>query len=202
MMMLPIEEDIDILQGVTWNPVLRWFSADAVHKIISNVQVGLPTLVTVTAHGLTGTAPIPVWITNVKGPRDFNTDDYRCAQPRWATVVDADTLAIEFDSGSMGAYQSGGVLTYYPAVDLTGYSATETLLSAPGEATPLLQLTSATNGGITLGADGTITRLVTPAQSTALGQVNGYHKLELTDPDGVVTRIAEGGVRVALTAQA
>lgn len=197
-MNLPIEQDIEIIQGVTWAYALRWFTETFVHKPISAVAIGLPTMVTATGHGLTGTgtAQQPVWITNVQGPRALNTDGYQCAKPRWATVVDPDTLSIEFDSGSLSAYTSGGTLSYRTSVDLTGWTAALSLYAALGDPTPLLVLDNGSNGGITLDALGNITLTVTAEQSAALALMNGWYKLELTDTAGAVTRPLEGGCAV------
>lgn len=194
--MLPVQQDIVIIQGADWQPVMQWLSENMTHKLISGVTIGLPTLLTVTAHGLTGTAQIPVWITNVVGPRALNTEDYRCVEPRWATVVDADTLAIDFDSGALQAYRSGGVLTYRAAVNLTGWTARQEIRESIDADTVMNSLTTE-NGGITLGADGTITRHMTAAQSTALGAMQGVYNLELIDPNGIVTRFAQGAVCVS-----
>ncbi|CAM5591887.1 hypothetical protein [Rhodanobacter lindaniclasticus] len=194
--MQPITYDLCIPQGATLAAVLQWFSADAVHKIISHVTIGLPTLVTATAHGLTGTGRQPVWITNVKGPRALNTDGYRDACPRWATVVDADTLAVDVDTGSAQAWQSGGVLTYYPPVDLGGYTARMQVRASVAAADVLLELTTE-NGGITLDSDGTVTLQASATATAAMAWTRGVYDLELVDGGGVVTRLAAGSVEVS-----
>lgn len=196
--MLPIQQDIQILRGVTWNSVLQWLQESQIHKPITAVAIGLPTLVTATAHGITGTNRFPVWITDVQGPRALNTDGYQCADPRWVTVVDADTLAVDFDTGSQNAYVAGGVLSYRPPVDLTDFTAASMqIFGALGDADPLLTLDIGTNGGITLDALGNISRTINAEQSAALGLLNGWYKLELTDADGAVTRMVEGAVSAA-----
>lgn len=194
--MQPITYDLCIPQGATFAAVLQWFSADAVHKIIGAVAIGLPTLVTATAHGLAGSGRHPVWITNVKGTRALNTDDYRDACPRWATVVDVDTLAIDLDTGSAQAYQSGGVLTYYPPVDLSGYTARMQVRASVAATDVLLELTT-DNGGITLGSDGTVTLQASAITTAALAWTRGMYDLELMDSAGVVTRLAAGSVAVS-----
>src|SRR5574337_914853 len=138
----------------------------------------------------------PVWITNVKGTRALNTDDYRDACPRWATVVDVDTLAIDLDTGSAQAYQSGGVLTYYPPVDLSGYTARMQVRASVAATDVLLELTT-DNGGITLGSDGTVTLQASAITTAALAWTRGMYDLELMDSAGVVTRLAAGSVAVS-----
>lgn len=194
--MQPIHEDIYICQGADWQPVMQWLGEDALHKAISAVEIGLPTVLTVPGHDLTVNARLPVWITNVTGPRALNTASYRDVAPRWATVMDADTLAVDFDSGSLQAYVSGGVLTTRPAVNLTGWTARQEI-RAGINSPDVLNLLTTENGGITLGADGTIARHMTAEQSTALGAIQGVYNLELVDPNGIVWRFAEGAVHVS-----
>lgn len=192
--MQPIPQDLVIYQGASFSRKLQWCDPAAVHKVITDVQVGLPTLVKAVAHGLT--AVTPVWITNVKGPRDLNTADYRTACPRSASVVDVDTLAIDFDSGSLQLYQSGGVLTYYPPLDLTGYSARMQVRSSVGSDTVLLELTTE-DGGIVIDAlTGTIELRVDAVASAAITWTQGVYDLELVDTDGFTTRLAQGSVNV------
>jgi hypothetical protein len=194
--MFPIQQDIQVLRGVTWASVLQWLAENQVHKPITGVTIGLPTMVTAPAHGIAGTNRFPVWITGVQGPRALNTADYQCAQTRWVTVDDADTVAVDFDSGSLTPYVTGGVLTYNPPIDLTGWTASLAIYTAVGEATPLLTLDNGSNGGITLDALGNIARTLTAEQSTVLGLLNGWHKMELTDATGAVTRVSEGAFAV------
>lgn len=198
MTMLPTEQDIEILLGVTWSTVTRWLTDSMVHKPISAVAIGLPTNVTATAHGLDNSQQQPVWITGVNGPRALNTDDYKYAEPRWVDVVDADTLAVDFDSSGLSAYTNGGTLTYRVPMDLTGWSGALSIYGNVGDATPLLVIDTSSNGGVTLDAHGNITTTITAEQSTALGLLNGWYKLELTDAAGNVTRVLEGAAAVVL----
>lgn len=192
--MKPASDTINILRGVTWQRVARWLSGDRVHKPVTNIVLGTPTLLTVPAHGITGAETMPVWITDVVGPRQLNNSADGCGTPVWATVVDTNTVSIDVDSGSLQRYVSGGVLTYNLPVDLTLYHATETIQSTPDATTPIIALTD--TSGIALGADGTITRTLTAAQTTALALATAWHKLELTAPDGTVTRLLEGAAYV------
>lgn len=192
--MQTIDLDLDIQQGATFSRELQWCSSAPVHKVISGVTVGLPTLVEAIGHGLT--TQTPVWITNVRGPRTLNTDDYRFSEPLSATVIDADNLAIEADTGSQPAYQSGGVLTYYSPLDLTGYTARMQVRQSVGSEQILLELTTE-DGGIAIdAATGTITLQVSATDSAAFTWRAGVYDLELIDTGGAVTRLASGAVTV------
>lgn len=195
--MTPIQQDIALQQGATYADALQWCSPNPTFQQITNVQVGLPTLLTVPNHGLTGTNPIPVWITNVRGPSDLNTKGYRDSCPRYATVVDANTLAVDFDSGSLPAWQSGGVLTTYAPINLTGYTARMQIRAAAGSPTVLLEINTTTGGIAIAGTTGTIARTITGVQTSAMTFANAVYDLILTAADGVtVTRLAEGAVTV------
>lgn len=196
--MTPIEQDLCLQQGATFAMSLQWCSPNPTFQPITAVQIGLPTLITVPSHGLTGTDPIPVWITNVRGPSDLNTNGYRDTCPRYATVVDTNTLAIDFDSGSLPAWQSGGVLTTYAPINLTGYSGRLQIRPAAGNADVLLEINSAALGGITIsGTTGVVALQITAAQTTLMTFPNAVYDLIVTAPDGVTTtRLAEGAVSV------
>jgi hypothetical protein len=97
-------------------------------------------------------------------------------------------------------------------VDLTGFSAAMQVRATHAAATTLLSLAS--GAGITLGgAEGTITISRSAVQTAALTVPSGvlavrfegrdvyligFYDLELTDGAGVVTRLAEGRVYLAL----
>lgn len=210
--MEPIKQNIEIQQGATFQQSMQWCNGTPTFKPISNVQIGLPTVITVTAHGLT--QPTPVWITNVRGAWSLNTKGYRDTQPRYATVMDVNTLAIDFDTGDQPAYQSGGVLTYYAPMDLTGYTARLQIRPAPGPIfdsyppgqyspgsipPPYIELNT-TNGGITINSTaGTISLLINATQTQGFTWQNAVYDLQLTAADGVtVTKLAEGDVSVIM----
>ena len=81
-------------------------------------------------------------------------------------------------------------------VDVTGYSAAMDVKYSPTSTTSITTLTSA-NGKITVGTtDGTFTLNLTAAQTRALAAGNYVYDLEITAPDGTVSRLLEGGFTV------
>lgn len=191
--MKPASDTVYILRGVTWQRVARWLSADQVHKPITGIALGTPTTLTVVGHGIPAGERMPVWLSDIVGPRQLNRDDDACQQ-LWASVVDADTLTVDVDSGNLPAYRSGGVLTYNAPVDLSLYTAIETISATPDATDAILSLTETT--GIVLAADGTVTRTLTATQTAGLALATAWHKLQLTAPDGTVTRLLEGPVYI------
>lgn len=80
-------------------------------------------------------------------------------------------------------------------VDLTGYGARMQLRKEPGDAEVAVELTEA-NGGIVLGAIGTIRLLLTPAQTTALVRGTYYYDLIMTEPGGAQRTLLEGSFKL------
>lgn len=189
--------DLEIQQGATFAYSLRWFDADPVHQRITAVEAGWPTVITVPAHGLPA-GRSPVWITNVISPRGLNSESPGGCTPRWATPIDADTLAIDHNTGNeRGSYAGNGVLTSNPAHDLAGYTARLQARLSPQSPAVLLELTTE-NGGIALGASpGQIDLLVTASSTAAIEWQAAVYDLLLTSADGRVTRLAQGSVTVS-----
>lgn len=81
-------------------------------------------------------------------------------------------------------------------VDVTGYTAAMAVKNSPSSVSSIIDLTSA-NGRITVGTtDGKFTLALTAAQTTGLAAGNYVYDLEVTAPNGTVTRLLEGGFTV------
>ena len=74
-----------------------------VRKAITGITLGNPTLLTIVGHGFTSGLDTSFW--SIVGTTELN--DQRHA----ATVVDADTISIAFDSTGLTPYVSGGFAT-------------------------------------------------------------------------------------------
>lgn len=78
-------------------------------------------------------------------------------------------------------------------VNVTGYSAAMAVKNSPTSSSTIVSLTSA-NGKITVGTtNGKFTLALTAGETTALAAGNYVYDLEVTSPNGVVTRLLEGG---------
>lgn len=78
-------------------------------------------------------------------------------------------------------------------VDVTGYTAAMSVKNSPTSTSSIIDLTSA-NGRITVGTtNGKFTLALTATQTTALTAGNYVYDLEVTAPNGTVTRLLEGG---------
>lgn len=90
------------------------------------------------------------------------------------------------------AVQSTGV-----AIDLTGCTARMHIRAKLADATPLLMLTTE-NARITLGGvAGTVDLFISDEDTAALTWTGGVWDLEISHPNGDVTRLAEGGIGVS-----
>lgn len=82
-------------------------------------------------------------------------------------------------------------------VDLTGYTARAQVRARMSSPEPVLDLTSAPDGGITLGGPaGTITVRIDAATTAGLPAVVHVWSLELTSPNGGVTPLLSGAFEI------
>jgi hypothetical protein len=78
-------------------------------------------------------------------------------------------------------------------VNVTGYTAAMSVKNSPTSSSTIISLTSS-NGRITVGTtDGKFTLNLSAAETTALTAGNYVYDLEVTAPNGTVTRLLEGG---------
>lgn len=81
-------------------------------------------------------------------------------------------------------------------VNVTGYTAAMSVKYSPTSVSSIIDLTSS-NGRITVGTtDGKFTLSLTAATTTGLAAGDYVYDLEVTAPDGTVTRLLEGGFTV------
>ena len=78
-------------------------------------------------------------------------------------------------------------------VNVTGYTAAMSVKNSPTSSSTIISLTSS-NGRITVGTtDGKFTLNLSAAETTGLTAGNYVYDLEVTAPNGTVTRLLEGG---------
>lgn len=186
-MTTPIKLNFKIIQGSTFNQVLRWESATKVYKTISGITNSAPVVINCTAHN------IPVgWrarVTNVLGMKEINSgsNDYY-------TVTDTTTNTVTFNSvNSLGysAYTSGGVLEYNQPIDLAGYTARMQIRSKLEDTTIIKELTTE-NGGIVIdNTTKTITLTISATDTSAFTFASAVYSIELVNGT-VVTPFAGG----------
>lgn len=146
---------------------------------ITNVSGNGTTVTYTAANGLTAGQ-----IVSIDGvlPDVYNLQD--------VVVATASSTQFTVTNGATGYYISGGLAT--APYDLTGFSAAMQLRSLPSDPTAVLTLTTA-NGGITItGATGLIEVHATATQTGNIDEGPYYYDIEITSPQNVVTRVAQG----------
>lgn len=189
-------QNFALLQGDTFERVVRWESRSPVYKAISNIAQEAPARITASGHGIPDGWRAAV--VSVKGMTQINAKGSppRASDLKPVEVVDASTVKIpDVNAAGFRAYTSGGYLFYYAPVSLAGYTARMTIRTKLG-GTQLVQLTTE-NGGITIDDTAkTITLLIEADDSAAFDWKKGVYDLELVSPAGVVTKVLQGSISV------
>lgn len=181
--------NLKVIQGSTFNQVLRWEGSTKVYKNITSITNSAPVVVNSAAHG------IPVgWrarITNVGGMKEIN-----CSTNQYYIISSTTTNSVTINSvNSLGytAYTSGGVLEYNEPIDLSGYTARMQIRSKLDDTTVIKELTTE-NGGIVLdNTYKTITITISATDTSAFTFSSAVYSLELVN-SGVVTQFVSGTV--------
>lgn len=197
-MSYPALVNLTILQGATFNYVVRWGAAPTVYKAITAATKAAPLVLTVTGHG----APDgwPVAISDVLGMTELNAahEPPRGSEYVFATATDANTLTFNsIDAKSFATYTSGGILRYQTPVSLSGCTARMQIRPSVSSATTLVSLTTANSGVVLSNAAKTITLAITATATALLTFTKAVYDLEIIDGSGIVTRLLSGTVTLS-----
>jgi hypothetical protein len=198
------KQNFTILQGETFQRIIRWETQPYIYKPISAITNSAPVSITSVGHGLVSGWRVAV--VSVKGMSEINAKHSppRESEFKAVTRTSPDVITLnEVNSADFSPYISGGYLQFFTPVDLTGYSAQMDIKDRVG-GTVLL----------TLGSD----VLIDPKQRIVLDMINntislrieaedtesdvlmwtrGVYDLEMTSPTGAVTRVFTGNVAVS-----
>jgi hypothetical protein len=195
---IPVEVDLEIEQGATFERTLRWECAPIVYRPITAATQTAPCRLTVPQHGVPDDWRVA--ITGIKGMVQLNARNrvLRASDYFNATVIDADTIELnEVDAQGFGAYVGGGTLQYMTPHDLAGYTARMQIRAAIGASDVLLELTTE-NGRIAIDdAAKRIDLVVAAADTAAITWAGAVYDLELVSPGGEVLRPIFGKVTVS-----
>lgn len=198
--MVARRQDLVLEQGRTFTRLIRWETSPIVYKPITAIAQTAPALITAVGHG------IPdgwrVGVINVLGMLEINA---KHTPPKDgdlipATYVGANQVSLNsVSSAGFDAYISGGYLTYYTPVDLTGFTAAMKIKDRIGGLT-LATLVSGVGAGLTgITIDNsakTITVVIASEDSAAYTWLRGVYDLELVSATGIVTAILTGSITV------
>lgn len=181
--------DITINQGSTFDKTINWYGGGKVCKTIEAVSEGCPTLVTISSHGLPTVSDTPVFVDHVQGAKSLNTKGKAVA----ATYVDTNSFYVNVDTVGETWTSGTGLVTWYAAKDLTGWSARMDIRENINDTTTVVSLVSPTN--ITISTNDAGIRIIIAASVTEAFDFDmGVYDLELEDPSGFVVRLVEGDV--------
>lgn len=179
-----------IARGATYRDTRRFMQPRREYRPISAIAQTAPLRLTAPGHGLDG--DWLAWIAGASGFPNLNREPGRQAAHR-VEVIDADTLEINSLSG-VGLNPSGGQVIYQPPVDLTGATARLEIREREEGGSVLLALAS--GAGISPGAPGTLVVEIAAADTAAITWTSGWYHLDITFPDGTVSRFFRGPVTV------
>ncbi|WEW97691.1 hypothetical protein P3T65_26255 [Pseudomonas nitroreducens] len=190
--MQPTCMPLRLVRGATYRDTRRLMQPPKEYRDIQAIDADAPLRLTVPGHGLA--SDWLAWVIGTTGLSELNRDPAR-QLPHRVEIVDADTLEINSLSGvGFRPIAGAGQLVYQPPVDLTGAAAKLLIREAEDGGATLLELT--TGAGITHSAPGTLVVEITAAASAAIAWTTGWYHLEITFPDGTVSRFFKGPVTV------
>ena len=185
-------KDLTILQGKTFELVVRWETEPILYKAITAITQTAPVRLTVVGHNLPDGWRAAV--VSVKGMSEINACNTppRNSDFRPITVLDANTIEInEINAADYRAYVSGGYLQCNTPVDLAGQTARMDIKDRVG-GTVLHSLTSE-NGGITIdNIKKTIVLTIAATQTDDFDWRSGVYDLELISATGHVAALITG----------
>lgn len=194
-MTTPKVHDIVIKQGAQYQDAFHWYG-ELQCQSIENVQVGHPTLITITSHGMPAVSDTPIRIMNVKGARALNTGERECDRIL-ATYVDANTFSVKVDTTHQRYKAGTGAIEWNIPKTLNGWSARMQIREDIDDETALVDLTSDDNEISISVLDARVTFTIATAITETLDFVEGVYDLELVDPNGEATRLLEGKVTLS-----
>lgn len=182
--MQPACKDLSVIPGTTYRDTIRIMQPEFVYRDITSIA-GAPVRLTVPSHGLT--FDWPVWVRGVQGMTDLNREPIR-QLPHKAKLISADVIEINSLSAA-GLRASGGQIIYRAPVNLSEASIVMTI--SRGE---LLVLTLALGAGLAVTAPGTISRVLTAAQTALLTGDDLTYTLDVTYAGPTLTRYFTGSI--------
>ena len=196
------KQDLEIVQGKTYQMVFHWEEKPIVYKVVSGALQSAPLRLTVVAHGLKSG-----WraaMTNFKGMTEVNAEANNVKDTDFypVTVVDVDTVEInDINAAGFKPYVSGGILQFFSPVDLTGFTARmkirnkvggTVLASTEAGDTPLDVLVITINN-----TTHSITLSISADDSASFTWKSGVYDIEMVGPTGDVSPLCYGSVAVS-----
>lgn len=186
-MTTPVKLNLTIVQGSTFNQILRWESHTKVYVPITNITQSAPIVITAPNHNI----PIGwrIKVTNVLGMKEINNNE------TYHIVTDTsnDTITInQINSIGYSEYTSGGVVEYNQPVDISTHTARMQIRSKLKSDTILYNLTSSNNEIILDPINSTITIVLQDEVTETFDFSSAVYDLELINNIGEVIKLIGG----------
>lgn len=185
------EVTLNVESGVNFNHTFQWLAGGLFMAPIEVIEVGYPTIVTVTDHGLNTVTPHPVFISGVQGCSGINSTNLKVPL---CTYIDANTFSLPETSVGKDWVEGTGEITYLKPTPLTGYTGVCVIKKHWFSSTAIHTLTTE-NGGMVLGTvDGSIQLLIPKAITAGFTFRNAVYDVDLSTAGGYETRVFKGNV--------
>lgn len=194
--MVPVNKDLTILQGKSFEYPIKWETDYISYAPISGITQAAPAVVTATAHGIPDGWRVAV--VSVMGMTQINAVNNPPKDSEHVVIKLLSSTQVELNtvnSSQYKAYTSGGYLRFNTPQDLTGYTARMDIKDKVG-GTVLMALTSVNLRILLDNTTKTIKLDIDAADTAAITWKKGVYDLELISPSGVVTALLFGTVSV------
>jgi hypothetical protein len=195
------KQDLEIVQGKTYQMVFHWEEKPIVYKPITGVLQSAPVRITAVGHGLKSGWRAAV--TNVKGMTEINAEanNIKDADYHAITVVDVDSIEMnDINAAGFKAYASGGILQYNSPVDLTGFTARMVIKNkVGGTVLASTEIAHAPMDFLTIDINNvthTITLSILAVDTATFNWKTGVYDIEMVGPTGDVFPLCYGSVVV------
>lgn len=184
------EFPLHIEQGANFDHTLQWFGGGKFVAPIENIELGYPTIITVTGHLLNAVSPTPLVISGVEGCPNLNSMDTSIALATKETdnifSVGLSTVGDEWVVGT-------GEITYWRPTDLTDFTG-EMRIRKNWYSTTVIHTISTALGTMTLDPiDGSVRLQISAEDTAAFKFVGGVYDIDLTLA-GFVSRVFVGPI--------
>ncbi len=184
--MTPIFE-VGMEQGADFYTTINWYGGGIAMGVIEEIEMGYPTKVQVTGHGLPTASPTPVIISGVQGAEILNSTDTGI---ELCTVVDDDHFTVPLSTVAYEWIPGTGEITWHTPTDITNFTA-RCQLRSKWHSGSVIQEFKTDDSTIILNAnDASIQLGILGAATQALSFNKGYGDIELIAPGGAITRVA------------
>jgi hypothetical protein len=182
---------LHIEQGVNFRHRFQWLAGGVFMAPIELIEVGYPTVMTVTGHGLNSLTPHPIIISGIEGCPHLNSTNLSI--PR-CTRLDANTFSVPLTSVGDTWVEGTGEITYMIPTDLTNFTGRMVIRKNWYTNTAIHEMTTENGGMVLTAADGGIELLIPKATTAGFLFKHAVYDVDLATQAGVESRVFKGPI--------